>query len=75
VRAIAGELGVSPSAVCRWVRAKQDEEESGSLKAFPGRGRPRDEEVARLKREVADLRETNEILKKAMAIFAEKKPR
>jgi transposase len=42
---------------------------------FPGRGNPRDEELTRLRKEVADLRETNEILKKATAIFAAIKPR
>jgi hypothetical protein len=31
---------------------------------------PRDEEMARLLREVEDLREANEILKKAVAIFS-----
>jgi transposase len=45
------------------------------MKAFPGKGKARDEELVRLKRENADLRETNEILKKAMAIFTPRRPR
>ena len=34
-----------------------------------------DEELAQLRKEVTDLRETNEILKKAMAFFVVKNPR
>ena len=44
------------------------------MKAFTGQGVP-DEEVARLRRENLDLRETNEILKKAVAIFSVKENR
>ena len=69
---IADELGINPENLCRWLR-EGEEEKAGGLKAFPGQGVPRDEELARLRKEVADLRETNEILKKAMAIFVPKK--
>ena len=71
---IAEELGFERSNLRRWIREKE-EGEAKVLKVFPGQGNPRDEEVARLKKENADLRETNEILKKAMAIFTERKPR
>ena len=71
---IAEGLGISPENLCRWLRESEEGERS-KLKAFPGRGNPRDEEVAQLRKEVADLRETNEILKKAMAFFAVKNPR
>jgi len=67
-------LGINPENLSRWLREKE-KGEANELKVFPGQGNPRDEEVARLKKENADLRETNEILKKAMAIFAERKPR
>jgi len=70
---VSMELGVCAGTLSRWVQRKR--EDSEHLKAFPGRGVPRDEEVSRLKKRIADLEETNEILKKAMAIFAEKKPR
>jgi len=73
-KAVADELGISPENLRRWLRENQ-EGANGKMKAFPGQGNPRDEEVARLRKENADLRETNEILKKAMAIFAERKPR
>ena len=75
VPVIAEDLGVSKSNLYNWVKAKQTEKETGHLKAFPGSGKPRDEELTQLRKENADLRETNEILKKAMAIFAERKPR
>jgi transposase len=74
IKDIAEELGVHPTSLGQWVRARE-EEKAGGLKAFPGKGVPRDEELARLRKEVADLRETNEILKKAMAIFTPKMPR
>jgi transposase-like protein len=70
---IAEELGIERSSVSRWLRESRAAE-TGSTKAFPGRGNPRDEELARLRKENADLRETNEILKKAMAIFTVRKP-
>jgi transposase len=74
MKSIAGELGIHPTLLGQWVRASE-EEQSGGLKAFPGHGKARDEELARLRKEVADLRETNEILKKAMAIFTIRTPR
>jgi len=70
---IADGLGIDPKNVCRWVRESKAVEGT-TLKAFPGRGKPRDEELAQLRKEVADLRESNEILKKAMAFFVVKTP-
>ena len=74
IKNIAEELGIHPTMLGQWVRASEDEK-SGGLKAFPGKGKARDEELFQLRKEVADLRETNEILKKAMAIFTIKTPR
>jgi transposase len=71
---VAEGLGISPENLRRWLR-EEEEGKTSKLKAFPGRGNPRDEEVAQLRKEVADLRETNEILKKAMAFFVVKNPR
>jgi transposase-like protein len=70
---VAEGLGISPENLRRWLRENEEGEKKG-LKVFPGHGVPRDEELAKLRKENADLRETNEILKKAMAIFAVKKP-
>jgi len=66
---VARELGIRPGALYRWLDDAREELDGGRT-AFAGQGNPRDEELARLRREVADLRETNEILKKATAIFA-----
>jgi transposase-like protein len=70
---VAEGLGINPENLSRWLRESEEGEKS-NIRTFPGQGNPRDEEVARLRKENADLRETNEILKKAMAIFAVKKP-
>ena len=71
---ISEELGINPENLCRWLREKEEGEVS-NIRVFPGQGNARDEELARLRKEVADLRETNEILKKAMAFFVVKNPR
>jgi len=71
---IADELGISPENLRRWLR-ENEEGKKANIRVFPGHGNPRDEELSKLRKEVADLRETNEILKKAMAIFTIKNPR
>ena len=71
---IAGELGITADNLRRWIREKEEGIHK-NITVFPGQGNPRDEEVARLRKENADLRETNEILKKAMAFFVVKNPR
>jgi transposase len=71
---IAADLGVSEKILYRWMQVSRQTKGSG-IKPFPGHGRPRDEELARLRKEVKALREANEILKKAAAIFAQGEPR
>jgi len=39
-------------------------------KAFPGQGNPIEAELARIKRELLDVKEERDILKKAVAIFS-----
>lgn len=67
---VARELGIRDTLLQRWKKALADSPE----RPFPGNGNPKDAEMAQLQREVARLREENEILKKAMGIFA-KAPR
>jgi transposase len=70
---VARDLGIESGVLNRWRR--EDAKEGNGKKAFTGQGVPRDEELARLRREVVDLREANEILKKAVAIFSVKEKR
>jgi transposase len=69
VSQVARELGINASMLVRW-RAELREAQEEEVKAFPGNGNPRDEEVVRLRKRVAELEEANEILKKAAVIFA-----
>lgn len=68
--AVAQELGIKAGILNRWRR--EEAQEGNGTRAFSGQGIPRDEEVARLKRENDELREANDILKKAVAIFSVK---
>jgi len=74
IKDVAEELGISAENLRRWIRESQ-ESVTKNIKAFPGQGNPRDEELFQLKKKLADLEETNEILKKAMAFFVVKNPR
>jgi transposase len=65
---IARDLGIRRDMLQRWKR----EAEQQGLQAFPGHGNPRDEELARLKKENAELKEERDILKKALAIFSKR---
>lgn len=67
-REIEEDLGVGRGMIYRW-RTQLRGEGNGIL-AFPGNGKPRDEELARLRKENAILREEREILRKALAIFS-----
>ena len=64
---IADNLGIKRDLLSRWKKEFAEE----AKKAFTGKGNPRDEEVARLKKEITDLRMERDILKKAMAIFSQ----
>lgn len=69
-RKIALEVGVNPNMLTRWVR----EASAGGGKAFPGGGTPRDEEMARLKRELSKVSRERDFLKDAAAYFAKQSP-
>jgi len=69
---VAHGLGIHENLLRTWKR-KYKEDPSGS---FPGKGhlKPEEEELKRLQKENANLKEDREILKKALAIFS-KHPR
>jgi transposase len=63
---VARELGIAPNRLYRW----KDELAADTGSVFPGNGRSRDEEMARLRKEYADMKMERDILKKALAIFS-----
>ena len=69
-RQIALEVGINPNLLTRWVR----EADAGGGKAFPGGGVARDEELARLKRELTKVTRERDFLKDAAAYFAKQSP-
>ena len=68
-REIEDDLGIGRGNLHRW-KKEMDEE---NIRVFPGNGNARDEEIARLKKENAILREERDILRKAVAIFSKPK--
>jgi transposase-like protein len=64
VSQIAADLGINENMLRRWMQTSGQTAGSG-VQVFPGHGRPRDVELARLRKENKALKEANEILKKA----------
>ncbi len=63
---VGRELGIHANLLGRWCR---DYAASGAA-AFPGQGKPRDEEMASLKRELARVKKERDFLHEAAAFFA-----
>ena len=66
VSQVARELGINANMLGRWCR----ELKGAPVKAFPGPGKPRDEEMATLKRELARVTKERDFLREAAAFFA-----
>jgi len=62
-------LGISKGTLARWVRENKTDPEN----AFPGKGhlKAKDEELRKLRFELKRAQEERDILKKALAYFAE----
>jgi transposase len=71
-RQLERELGIGSGNLSRWKREFAADGEG----AFPGHGRltPEQERLRQLERENEILRQERDILKKAIAIFSERKP-
>ncbi len=67
IRQMARQLGVHPEALRNWIR--QDQADAGERPAMLTTAER--EELVALRREVAELRRANEILKVASAFFAQ----
>jgi transposase len=63
---VARELGIAANLLSRWKR----EADAHNQQAFSGTGKPRDEEVARLKRELARVKKERDFLREAATFFA-----
>ena len=63
---VAADLGIRRDLISRWKKELSEE----NIISFPGKGNPRDVELAHLKKENASLKIEREILKKALAIFS-----
>lgn len=63
---VARELGIPADLLSRWRR----EADAQGPKAFGGSGTPRDEELARLKRELARVQKERDFLRAAATFFA-----
>ena len=63
---VGRELGINANLLSRWCR----DFASNGAAAFPGPGKPRDEEVAALKRELARVKKERDFLQEAAAYFA-----
>ncbi len=60
------EMGIGAGCISHWKR----EQSEHNVKAFPGNGIPRDQEIAKLKREIERIKQERDILKKAVGIFS-----
>ena len=69
---VAQDLGIAHSNLNRW---RTQYRKNGEL-AFPGNGKqrltPQEEEIRRLKKELYEVSQERDILKKALAIFTKK---
>ena len=63
---VCEELGISERQLRRW----RDEFRLLGDEAFPGQGRSRDEELTKLKRELAKVKQERDFLKDAVVFFA-----
>jgi transposase len=68
VRKVARELDIHPNLLYSWRRRFLDQGDN----AFVGKGhiKPEDVELKRLRKELADVKEERDILKKAVAFFS-----
>ena len=72
LRQVARELGVHENLLRSWKRQAKRSGDGVMAEVFPGNGKltSQDEEIRRLRRELATARQERDFLKKATAFFA-----
>ncbi|SMO49947.1 transposase [Gracilimonas mengyeensis] len=72
IRELASELGLRPALIYKW-RAAYEQRSGSDTPVFTGQGiaamSPEQQEIAQLKRQLADAKMERDILKKAIGIF------
>lgn len=63
---VAHNLGINVNMLARWCKQFDEPDKT----AFPGQGNTRDQELARLKRELQQVKKERDFLKEAAAYFA-----
>lgn len=63
---VASDLGINANLLGRWCK---DYSANGEA-AFPGQGKPRDQVMAQLKRELARVKKERDFLREAATFFA-----
>jgi transposase len=63
---VARELGLNANLLGRWCR----DSAANGAGAFPGQGKPRDDEMASLKRELSRVKKERDFLREAATFFA-----
>lgn len=65
---VSEELGITGGLLHKWKKQLSDDPKS----SFPGKGhlKAEEEELRKLRKELADIREERDILKKAVSIFS-----
>jgi transposase len=68
VRELSKELDIQDVTIYSWIRKYKEDKEG----AFPGEGKLKtsDEEIRKLRKQLADVTEERDILKKAISIFS-----
>lgn len=71
VSQVSKDLDIGTETIYRWIRKYK----SDPINSFPGQGNlnPEDAKLRKLERELADVKEERDILKKAISIFSRAK--
>jgi transposase len=66
VAEIARNLGINENMLRRWIKQAAEP----GKRAFPGHGNPRDQEIARLQKELRQVKKERDFLREAATFFA-----